>query len=195
MCTCSKKAVLTFSRIRAMQALQHIFKNFIFLSKVYKYSRVNQSVVYHVSCLSSGSDGIQTEGLTEEHKPLRFTLAHSHARLRIEKSSGSLLFCLLVCLSLALSSSLCTHSCSSITPFLCPTLFFFYHSEPFGWNETICRKYAHIVYRAYFNTYVGLCLGRERARLFLSNIFLNLLQLQCAGWLMTNVLYHSRIAE
>lgn len=53
-----------------------------------KYSRVNQSVVHHVCSVSSESDGIQTVGLTEEHKPLRFTRAHSHASLQIENGLG-----------------------------------------------------------------------------------------------------------
>lgn len=66
-----------------MPALLHIFYEFIFPSKVYKYSRVNQSIVYHVSCESSGSDGIQTVGLTEEHKPLGVTPAMQDIRLEI----------------------------------------------------------------------------------------------------------------
>lgn len=57
------------------------FCEFIFPSKVYKYSRVNQSV-YHVSC---GSDGIQTVGLTDQHKPLRFTLAMQGIRLEMSR--------------------------------------------------------------------------------------------------------------
>lgn len=60
------------------------FCEFIFRSKVYKYSRAIQSV-YHVSCKSSGSDGIQTGGLTDQHKPLRFTLAMQGIRLEISR--------------------------------------------------------------------------------------------------------------
>lgn len=144
------------------------FCEFVFPSKVYKYSRVNQSV-YHVSCKSSGSDGIQTVGLTDQHEPLRFTLPMQGIRLEI-------LVCLLVCLSHTLSSSLCFHSFSSIAPFFIPYVFFFFcYSELFSWNEAICHKYSHIVYRACFKTYRALYAGREGVRRSLSNIFLNVL--------------------
>lgn len=58
----------TFHSFEAVPALLHSFLGFL---KVYKYSRVHQSGVDHVSCKSSGSDGIQTMGLTEAHEPAR----------------------------------------------------------------------------------------------------------------------------
>lgn len=58
----------TFRPFEAVPALLHSFSGFL---KVYKYSRLHQSAVDHVSCKSSGSDGIQTMGLTEAHEPGR----------------------------------------------------------------------------------------------------------------------------
>lgn len=60
----------TFRSFEAVPALRHtqVFLGFV---KVHKYSRVHQSGVDHVSCKSSGSDGIQTMGLTEAHEPAR----------------------------------------------------------------------------------------------------------------------------
>lgn len=58
----------TFRSFEAVPALLHSFSGFL---KVYKYSRVHQSGVDHVSCKSSGSDGIQTMGLTEAPQPAR----------------------------------------------------------------------------------------------------------------------------
>lgn len=86
------------------------------------------------------------------------------------KWAGSFLFCLLVCLSYILSSSLCFHSFSSIAPFFIPYVFFrfFCYSELFSWNEAICHKYSHIVYRACFKTYRALYAGREGVRRSLS---------------------------
>lgn len=61
----------TFCLFEAMPALLHSFSGFL---KVYKYSRVHQSGVDHVSCKSSASDGIQTAGLTEAREPARLAL-------------------------------------------------------------------------------------------------------------------------
>lgn len=58
----------TFRSFEAVPELLHSFSGFL---KVYKYSRVHQSGVDHVSCKSSGSDGIQTVGLTKAHEPGR----------------------------------------------------------------------------------------------------------------------------
>lgn len=58
----------TFRSFEAVPALLHSFSGFL---KVYKYNWVHQSGVDHVSCKSSGSDGIQTMGLTEAHEPAR----------------------------------------------------------------------------------------------------------------------------
>lgn len=122
--------------------------------------------------------------------------SHMHTAMQVVKlkmdSAGRLLFCLLVCLPLALASSLCTYFCSSITPFSFPTLFFLL----FSWNEAICHKYAHTVCRAYCNTYAGLYALREGVSQFRSNIFVNMLQHGvCWMILVTNILFHSRIAE
>lgn len=159
-----------------------------------KYSRVNQSVVHHVCSVSSESDGIQTVGLTEEHKPLRFTRAHSHASRQIENGLGWQAF--------VLSFGLFV-SCTCI---FIMYLFLLQHNSlfishivlfsPFSWNEAICHKYAHTVYRAYCNAYAGLYAKREEVSQFLSNIFVNMLQPGvCWMNLVTNILFNSRIAE
>lgn len=67
-----KTSPATFCSFEAVPALLHSFSGFL---KVYKYSRVHQSGVDHVSCKSSGSDGVQTVGLTEAHEPARLTRA------------------------------------------------------------------------------------------------------------------------
>ncbi len=121
--------------------------------------------------------------------------SHVHTAMRVVKlklDSAGRLFVWSFGLFVSCTSSLCTYFCSSITPFLFPTLFFLL----FSWNEAICHKYAHTVYRAYCNTYAGLYAERDCVSQFLSNIFVNMLQPGvCWMMLVTNILFHSHMAE
>lgn len=142
------------------------FCEFIFRSKVYKYSRAIQSV-YHVSCKSSGSDGIQTGGLTDQHKPLRFTLAMQGIRLEMSRQLFVLPFGLFILHTFIFIMFPFFLQHSSL--FYSLRFFrFFCYSELFSWNEAICHKYSHIVNRACFKTYRALYAGREGVRRSLS---------------------------
>lgn len=77
--------------------------------------------MYHVSCMSCESDGMQAVVLTQEHKPLRFTCAHSHASCQIENRLGRQAFVL----SFGLSIS-CTDFIMYLFLFQHNSLFIFY---------------------------------------------------------------------
>lgn len=187
---------MTLSRIQAQPALLHILFFFflwirLFPSKVYKYSRVNQSVVARFLC--EWCEWCDTDGgLWQKNMSPRGSHLYTAMQVRqIENQPAAFLFCLLVCSSPVLPSLLCAHFCCSVTPF-----FYFRHSQLFSWNEASRHRYAHLVHRAYFNTYVGLYPGRGGREADSVQYIFDMLQPGvCWVILMTNILFYSCMAE